>query len=450
MTDVRPQPLSDPAARRREQRGWYWYDWANSTFSTTVVTVILGPYLTSVAKSGAVDGSVQFLWFDLDPKAYFPACVTVSVLLQIFVLPVVGALADRSAHKRELLAGFAYAGATATMLLIFVTGGDYRLGGALFIFANLMFGCAIVVYNSFLPDIAEPDERDRVSSRGWAMGYAGGALLLVFNLVLVLFAEDFGLTDREAARWCLFSAGLWWAVFTVIPMLRLVNRRPYHVVAAEGWVVTAGFRQLGRTLRELVGFKITVLFLVAYLLYNDGIQAAIAFAATFGSEELGFGDEVLIGAILLVQVVAFFGALALGRIAARKGAKATVLGALVVWSVVVGYAFVIPAGNAPLFFLLAAAIGFVLGGSQALSRSLFSHLIPGGREAEYYAVYEVSDRGTSFIGSLMITIVLQTTGSYRLAILALVVFFIAGGLLLSRVDFRRGALAVGNQAPEII
>ena len=155
VTDVRPQPLSDPAARRREQRGWYWYDWANSTFSTTVVTVILGPYLTSVAKSGAVDGSVQFLWFDLRPSAYFPACVTVSVLLQIFVLPVVGALADRSAHKRELLAGFAYAGATATMLLITVTGGDYRLGGALFIFANLMFGCAIVVYNSFLPDIAD-------------------------------------------------------------------------------------------------------------------------------------------------------------------------------------------------------------------------------------------------------------------------------------------------------
>ena len=205
----------------------------------------------------------------------------------------------------------------------------------------------------------------------------------------MLFAEDFGLTEREAARWCLFSAGLWWAVFTVIPMLRLVNRPPYHVVAAEGWVVTAGFRQLGRTLRELVTFKITVLFLVAYLLYNDGIQAAIAFAATFGSEELGFDDEILIGAILLVQIVAFFGALALGRIAARKGAKATVLGALVVWAAVVAYAFVIPAGNVPLFFLLAAAIGFVLGGSQALSRSLFSHLIPGGREAEYYAVYEV-------------------------------------------------------------
>ncbi len=443
--------LADPVARRREQRGWYVYDWANSTFSTTVVSVFLGPYLTDVAKNAAdPDGFVRVLGVPVRATAWFTAAVFVSVALQVVVLPVVGALADRTRSKRAMLAGWAYLGATATVALVLVHDEGYLLGGALFVLANLSLGASIVVYNAFLPEIAEPDERDGVSSRGWALGYLGGALLLTANLVVYGARHSLGWSDSVAVRVCLASAGAWWAVFTVVPLLTLHDRPPRHLVAAgsEG-AVRAGFTQLGRTLTELRGFRNSWLFLLAFLLYNDGIQAAISFSATYGSQELRLGQETLASAILLVQFVGFGAGLALGRLARRTGAKRTVLATLVVWMVVVSVAAVLPAGRPLFFYVLAVVIGVVLGGSQALSRSLFSQLIPAGREAEYFGLYEISDSATSAIGALLIFVTLQVTGSYRLAILALVIFFVVGFALLSRVDVAAGARAVGNEPPTV-
>jgi UMF1 family MFS transporter len=437
----------------REQRGWYVYDWAQSAFSTTVVTTFLGPYLTDVAQDAADAagaGQVTFLGIGIRPETYFPACVTLSVLLQLFLLPVVGAWADRSAHKRWLLGAFAYLGSVATMALVFLEGTNYHVGGVAFVVANVAFGAGIVVYNSFLPEISGPDDRDRVSSHGWALGYAGGGLLLAGNLALFLSRDAVGLSSADAARICLLSAGVWWAAFTLVPLTRLRDRPPQRVVPATGSAVTAGFRQLAVTVRDVAGYRITMTFLVAFLLYNDGIQTVIAYAGTFGTEELGIEEDLLALVILVVQIVAFIGALMLGRIAQVRGAQRTVLAALVIWAAVVGVAFVLPAGNFGAFLLLAVVIGFVLGGSQALSRSLFSHLLPAGREAEYFALYEVTDRGTTLIGSLLFTVALEITGSYRVAILGLVVFFVAGFVVLRRVDFRAGAVAVGNTPPGVV
>jgi len=214
--------------------------------------------------------------------------------------------------------------------------------------------------------------------------------------------------------------------------------------------VRAGFTQLASTLRDLRGFRHSWMFLIAFLLYNDGIQAAISFSATYGSQELELSQETLASAILLVQFVGFGAGLGLGRLARRTGAKRTVLGTLVVWTVVVAVAAVLPAGEPLLFYLLAVVIGIVLGGSQALSRSLFSQLIPAGREAEYFGLYEISDSATSAIGALLIFVTIQVTGSYRLAIVALVVFFAVGFALLSRVDVAAGARAVGNEVPSVV
>ena len=438
--------------RRREQRGWYVYDWASSTFSTTVVSVFLGPYLTDVAKSAAdPDGFVHVLGVPIRATAFFTAVVFVSVAIQVLVLPIVGSLADRTRSKRRLLGTFAYLGAFATTALFFVRDGHFLLGGLLFVVANLALGSSVVVYNAFLPEIATPDERDGVSSRGWALGYLGGAILLVGNLVLYSGRDGFGLTDGEAARLCLASAGIWWAVFTVVPLVLLRDRPPItQRDPGTGRPTRTAFSQLAVTLRGMRAFPQTLLFLVAFLLYNDGIQAAISFAATYGSEELKLGQTTLIIAILIVQVIGFAGGLLLGRVAALVGARRTVLATLVVWTVVVACAAVLPARSPMLFFLLAAAIGFVLGGSQALSRSLFSQLVPRGREAEYFGIYEISDEATSAIGALLIFVTLQTTGSYRLAIVALVVFFVGGYLLLRRVDLAAGIRAVGNEVPDVL
>jgi UMF1 family MFS transporter len=448
-TDSTPPPPTVPeaASRRRERAGWYMYDFANSAFSTTVVTALLGPYLTAIAKAGArADGDVEVLWGLLSFKAgsLWPYATAVSVILQVFVLPVTGAIADRTALKKQLLALFAYVGAGATCGLVFLTGDRYLLGATLFIIANVALGASVVVYNSFLPQIASEGDRDKVSSRGWAMGYLGGGLLFLLNLIALLLGDK----DQQAdiARWSLVSAGVWWAGFTTFTMLWLRNRPPVDG-HAHGFVLTDGFTQFWRTLRGLRAFPLTLFFLITFLIYNDGIQTVIALAGTYGSEELGFELDALMPVVLMVQILAFGGAILLGWLARLFGATKTVLGALVGWVGVLVIAYLMPAHNLPLFLALGAGIGLVLGGSQALSRSLFSLLIPKGKEGEYFGLYEISDKGTSWLGPLLFGLAFDLTESYRIAILSLIIFFVVGFVMLALVPMRRAVAAVGNTPP---
>ncbi|WP_433236511.1 MFS transporter [Streptosporangium sp. CA-135522] len=441
-----------PQARRREQRGWYFYDWANSAFNSTVLTVFLGPYLTTIAETAAQGRPyVDVLGFDVRPSAYYSFVVGAAAILQIVLMPVAGALADHTGRKKELMGLFAYIGAGATICFWFLSGGRYLLGGALFVIANLGFAAAFVIYNSFLPEISTADERDRVSAQGWGFGYLGGGLLLAVNLALFLGHESLGVSEGEAVRICLSSAGLWWAGFTVIPMLRLRNRRALASGAESvGQAVAGSFRQLGRTIAELRRYPLTLGFLVAYLIYNDGVQTVISFSATYADKELGLSQTVRIAAILMVQFVAFGGALLLGRLAASYGAKRVVLGALVGWTIVVGVAYFLPRGSALPFFALGFAIAIVMGGTQALSRSLFSHVIPAGKEAEYYSLYEISDKGSTFLGSFTLGLALQLTDSYRLGIVSLIIFFVLGFVLLAAVNLPKAIREAGNTVPERI
>ncbi|MER5421380.1 MFS transporter [Streptosporangium roseum] len=439
-----------PQARRREQRGWYFYDWANSAFPTTVLTVFLGPYLTTIAETAAQGRPyVDVLWFDVRPSAYYSFVVGTAAILQIILMPIAGALADHTGRKKELMGLFAYLGAGATMCFWFLSDGRYLLGGALFVTASTAFASAFVIYNSFLPEISTPDERDKVSAQGWGFGYLGGGLLLAVNLALFLGHESFGVTEGQAVRIALSSAGLWWAGFTIIPLLRLRNRRTLASVSeSTGQAVAGSFRQLGRTIVELRRYPLTLGFLVAYLIYNDGVQTVISFSATYADKELELDQSVQIGAILMVQFVAFGGALLLGRLAASYGAKRVVMGALVGWTAVVGVAYFLPKGSAPAFFALGFAIAIVMGGTQALSRSLYSHVIPAGKEAEYYSLYEISDKGSTFLGSFTLALALQLTDSYRLGIISLMIFFVVGFVLLAAVNLPRAIRAAGNEVPD--
>ncbi len=341
----------------------------------------------------------------------------------------------------------AYLGAAATLGFYFVSGDRYLLGGWLFLLANVAFGGARVTYDSFLPQIARADERDAVSSRGWAFGYLGGGLLLALNLALYLSG---GIEEGLAVRISLASAGLWWAMFAIIPMLRLRNRPGHAHDATVPRAVSGSLRQLGRTIADLRRYPRTLLFLVAYLLYNDGVQTVISFSSTYAEHELGLGKSTQIGAILMVQFVAFGGALLLGRLALRYGTKRTVLASLVVWTAVVGVAYFLQKGAAIQFFAIAFFIAIVLGGTQALSRSLYSLVIPPGREAEYFSLYQISDKGSAFLGSLVLTLALQVTDSYRTAIISLIVFFVIGFVLLMIVNLPRAIREAGNEVPDHI
>jgi UMF1 family MFS transporter len=447
--------------RRRQQRAWYVYDWANSAYVTTTATVLLGPYLTVVAKRAACPGQdpelrcgtdLSVLGIPVSPGSLALYTVTAATLASAFLLPVVGAIADRSGRRRGMLAGFAWAGALAASAMALVSGTAWQLGVVLQIAASLCLGCSLVVYDAILCDVAAPDERDRVSSRGWALGYLGGGLLLAVNLGMVSAHDALGLSTEGAFRLSLLTAGVWWAVFTIVPYrgLRDVTPAVPRPASAPGSALGGSFRQLGVTLRHLRGYPQTLLFLLAYLFFNDGIQTVIYAASIFGQEEIGLSSQQLITTILLVQFVAFGGALLFGAAAARWGAWRAILTGLVAWGVVVGLGYFVPAGSFGAFLGLGALIGVVLGGTQALSRSLYSQLIPAGREAEYFSLYQAAERGTSWFGTLLFGLVFQRSGSYRLAILALLLFFVVGGLLLARVDVRAGVRQAGNDVPAVV
>jgi MFS transporter, UMF1 family len=438
-----------PVARRREQRAWYFYDWANSAFSTTIAGVLFAPYLIAVAENAAVDNRVDVLGLAVAPGALPSFVITASTLLSAVLLPLLGAVADRTARKKDLLAGFAWAGAAAAALLFFVTGDNWQLGAGAFIVANLCFGAAAVFNDSLLCLISDEDDRDRVSSRGWAAGYAGGGLLLAANFALVTLLP-FGLDESMAVRISMLSAAVWWAGFTFIPFLGLRNRPPENVVPEEGGYVSRSFGQLWTTLKGMRAYPVALTFLVAYLFFNDGIQTVIASASTYGIEELGFETGTVLATYLVVQFVAVFGALAFGRAAGRFGAKSVIVAGLGVWMVIVTVALFLPEQELVPFLLLAVAIGIVLGGTQALARSYFSLLIPRGKEAEYFSFYHAMERGTSWFGTLVFGLVYQLTDSYRPAIFALIAFFVVGGALLLRVDTARGIRDAGNERPAVI
>jgi len=429
---------------RLEKRGWYFYDWANSAFSTTVVTVFLGPYLTTIAKAAAdAQGFVHPLGIRVNAGSFFPYIVSLSVLLQVFFLPVLGALADYSHRKKQMLALFAYLGAFATMGMYFLYGTHYLAGGVLFLVANLSFGASVVFYNAFLPEIARPEERDSVSSMGWALGYLGGGFLLLMNLILVSRAGELGLDTGTAVRISLASAGVWWAVFTILPLVTIKRRQPVRTLPPGATYLSVGFLQLFDTLGRIGRNRQTLIFLGAYLLYNDGIQAVITLSSEFGQEELGLSIPSLTSVILMVQFVAFFGSLLFNLIAKRISARRAIIISLFIWTGTLIYAYGFLRTEFQ-FFLLAAVIAIVLGGSQALSRSLYSLMIPRGREAEYFSLYEISERGTSWLGPLLFGLSLQFTGSYRIAIVSLVVFFIAGLVLLIPLDVNQAVREAGN------
>ncbi|GDX17456.1 MFS transporter [Actinomycetes bacterium] len=436
--------------KKSVRRSWYLYDWANSAFSTTVISLFIGPYLTSVAESGADASGMISLWgLDMRPGSLYPYAVSFSVFAQVFLLPIVGGIADRIKSRNGLLAVFAYIGSISTMFLYFVKDGRYALGAFLLIIANISFGAALVVANSYLQDLAAPDKRDTVSSRGWAFGYAGGGLLLILNLVLYAGYESFGVTQGEAVRISLMSAGVWWAIFTIITVrgLRTLNR-PVGAVGSQA--LTVGFKELKVTLKDVRKYPETLKFLIAYLFYNDGIQTVIAISGTYAILELKLTEISLVFAILLVQITALIGALLLGRLSNSIGAKKVVLLTLVIWTVMVIITYALPAGQQNPYLVIAAGIGFVLGGSQALSRSLYSQVIPRSREAQYFSFYEISERGTSWLGTFAFGVAFGLTGSYRQSVLLIIAFFIVGGLLLLRVNIRQAITESGNPQPTVV
>jgi MFS transporter, UMF1 family len=443
------------------QRAWCVYDWANAVFKVSVLTVFFSLYLTEVVtqdaraagqpcQSALRDCAVSMFGVPVQAGSVFGFLLAGSTVLQVVVLPITGAIADRARNKRALLAGFAIAGAAATCGLVAVSGTSWRFGAVLFALANVCYYGSVVVYYAFLPEIATPDQRDGVSSKGWAFGYLGGGLCLALNIGLIQARGLFGLSEAGAIRVCFVFCGLWWAAFTLVSLRRLPEYGEPVARERAAAELAAGFRQLSATLADARNYPITLAFLAGFLVYIDGVNTVNATAGLYGAQELQLPVEVLTVTILAVQFVAFGGGLAHGWLAARIGAKRTLLVSLALWAVVITGAYFVQSGQRLQFYAVALGIGLVVAGPAALSRSLFSQLVPKGRAAEYFALYTLGERGTSSLGPLVFSLVANATGSFRPAILSLIGFLVIGFAIVAAVPLRRGIRAVGNPEPRLV
>jgi len=450
MTEVKITQKND----RKEIFGWMLYDWANSAFFTSVIGVLVGPYLLSLAqKSVGEDGTVfSLFFFDVTAKGLFSFCTAVSTVSLVFFLPILGAIADYTHLKKRLMAIFCYIGVIAGLAMFFIDA-SYLWLSLLVIISNMAFAAANVFYNAFLIDITSEDLRDKISSYGYGLGYIGGVVMLVINILTISNAETLGITTGLAARISFLAASCWWGLFGAASFYLIKTRHPDKTVPHDKNLVSIGFVELWQTLKELRKLRYTMLFLIAYLFYNDGIQTVILQSSVFMSYELftskglPVDNTFLIIIFLIAQVSALVGALLFERIARLIGAKKTIILSLVIWCGIVIYAYAFFQNKTQAYFI-GAFIGMVLGSAQALSRSLYSQMIPVGRESAFFGLYEISEKGTSWMGQLLFTIIIGATGSFRQAILGLIVFFVIGSLILLFTDTARAIHEAGNLTPE--
>jgi len=422
-------------AYRKVVNAWCMYDWANSAFATTIMAAVLPTFYSEVACANLADKTLA--------TAYWGYTTAIAMLIVAVMAPILGAIADYSGIKKRLLAGFALFGIVSVGLLYFVSTGDWLMASIFFVFASIGFGGGNVFYDSLLPHVAKEDELDQISTRGYAMGYLGGGILLAINLAMIMFPERFFLPNTEiATRVSFVTVAIWWAVFT-IPLLRHVEEPPASGNRTAGLnPITGGLRRLGETFREIRRYRELLKFIIAFWLYNDGIGTIMKMATIYGAE-IGIGTTDLIGALLLTQFIGIPFSILFGKMARKLGTKPSIFVGLGIYTLIsIGGYFMSEAWH---FWVLAGMVGLVQGGSQALSRSLFGAMAPKTRSAEFFGFYDVSSRIAGIAGPFLFAVVGQLTGSSRLSIISLVIFFIGGGLILTTVDEKEGIRVAREQ-----
>jgi UMF1 family MFS transporter len=410
---------------RPELRAWAMYDWANSAFQTTVITAVFPRFFSDYAAAGLtpVQATTRFAWVS-----------TIGAVIIALLGPPLGAFADARAAKKKMLAVALAVGVTATLLMASIGRGDWFYAALIFLVGNVAITASFVFYDSLLPHIAAHEEMDRVSTAGYALGYVGGGILLVVNLVWILMPASFGLPSAVAAiKLSFVSVAVWWLVFS-IPLFRRVAE-PRGLPATSTRPVRDAFGTVWRTFGELRGYRQAFLMLIAFLLYNDGIQTMIKMSSIYGAE-IGLDANAQIGAYIVVQFVGIPFSFIFGALAGRIGVKTAIFIALVVYTgiSVLGY-FMTAAWQ---FFVLAFLVGTVQGGSQALSRSLFARMIPKQKSSEYFGFFSVFEKFAGILGPALFAASVTAFGSSRPAVLSIILFFVLGAIVLTRVNVAAG------------
>jgi UMF1 family MFS transporter len=420
--------LTPERVYRRTIRAWCMYDWANSAFVTTIMAAMFPPFYRSlVIAAGLADSAAT---------AYWGYTASIALLLIAVVAPVLGAIADYTGGKKRYIAAFVGLGVLCTAAFVFIGTDTWQLASLLYIGGNIGFAGAEIFYESLLPHIAQKDDIDQVSTQGYALGYLGGGILLVINVLWFMKPHWFGMPDTGfALRASFFSVAVWWALFS-LPLFRHVPEPPAaRRAGSQVHPIQAGFSRLAVTFREVKHYRQLLLFLIAFWIYNDGIGTIIKMATAYG-DEIGIGLTDMTIALIITQFVGIPFAFLFGKLAKKLGTKRSVMLALGVYTAIsiVGFFMKTPL----VFYILAFAVGMVQGGSQALSRSLYGAMVPKHKAAEFFGFFSTSAKFAGIVGPLLFGIVGQLAGGSRLSILSLIVFFVVGGILLTRVDEQEG------------
>jgi len=415
------------------------YDFANSAFATTILAVIFNQYFAKVVAGG--ERGVELFGYHLHGASFFTFSVSVSMAISAVFAPFLGAVADFSCSKKRFLMAFCYTAVLFTGLLYYVHEGDYWMGAILFIIANIGFAGGNVFYNAFLPEISTDQNIGWISGLGWALGYIGGGLLLAINLIMLKYPEWIGFPVAYfSIQDCFLSVAIWWFFFS-LPTFLFLRERKYGVLRnSEKISFRAGYERLLHTFRRIKSFRELTKFLVAYLIYNEGIETVIVMASIFGAEVLGMETNELILFFLMVQGIAFVGSMIFGFLADAIGNKRTIMITLGIWSLIVLWAFQLGIIWDPKteYWILGVLVAIVMGGSQATSRSLQGIFTPQANSAEFFGFFAVSGKFASVFGPLIYGILIAITGSVQSGVLSVLLFFVSGMAVLGTVDEKKG------------
>ncbi len=408
-------------------KSWLMYDWANSVFATTMIAAVLPIFYKDVAAATLNNPDLA--------ASYWGFTQSIAMFIVAVLAPVLGAIADYSGSKVMMLRLFAYTGIVASALFYFVDRGDYVLASVLFILGTIGFTGGNTFYDALLPDLVPDEQREYISSKGFAYGYIGGGVLLAVNLVMIQKPQWLLLPDGEIGIKIVFlSVALWWFIFS-LPIFRHVKDVRKNKGQPVKQYVTTGFKRIWHTFIGIRQYPQLLKYLIAYWFYSDGINTIILMASIYGSL-IGIQTSDLITALLITQFIGYPSTILLGKLAQRFGGKKILYGTLSFYLLIVVFGYFM--SNTLHFYILAVAVGFVQGGSQAISRSIFSRLIPRKRSAEFFGFLNVSSKFSAIMGPFIFGLVGILFGSAQLGILALIVFFIAGIALLTKVDIEQG------------
>jgi MFS transporter, UMF1 family len=420
-------------ASKKVVNAWAMYDWANSAYNLVITSTIFPAYYESITGDGndATVDTVNFLGREFVNTALYNYALAFAFLVVALISPLLSSIADYRGNKKSFMAFFFTMGSLACASLFFYNKNNLVIGIACMVIACIGYWASLVFYNSFLPEIAAPQDRDRISAKGFAYGYVGSVILQVICFLFVLKPEWFGITDASfPARLSFLLVGIWWFAFAQMSLRRLPNSIPAGTVNNRS-LLSSGYLELQKVWRQLTHIPVLKRFLASFFFYNMGVQTVMLAATLYGKSELGIPTENLIIAILLIQLIAVPGAIVISRLSGKIGNFQALIVCVVIWIAICYGGYLLPYKGIYEFYGLAAVVGFVMGGIQALSRSTYSKLMPETRDtASFFSFYDVTEKVAIVIGMFSFGFINELTGSQRSSVLALMVFFIIGLLLL--------------------